>query len=98
MSMTLAELDAIRARCDAISPAPWQTVRNNFIKADWIPEDSRIVWCPGADVAYVAPVGPDDGNADAAFIAHARQDVPRLLAEVERLRARLAGQGIDPES
>ncbi|HEX8348112.1 MAG TPA: hypothetical protein VF657_25785 [Actinoplanes sp.] len=31
---------------------------------------------------------PDrNGTADAAFIAHARQDVPTLLAEVERLRA-----------
>jgi hypothetical protein len=29
--------------------------------------------------------------ADAAFIAHAREDIPKLLAEVERLRA-LAAQ------
>ena len=29
-------------------------------------------------------------NADAEFIAHAREDVPALLAEVDRLRALLA--------
>jgi hypothetical protein len=28
--------------------------------------------------------------ADAAFIAHAREDIPALLAEVERLRRELA--------
>ena len=30
------------------------------------------------------------GTADAAFIAHAREDIPKLLAEVDRLRALLA--------
>jgi hypothetical protein len=29
--------------------------------------------------------------ADLEFIAHARQDVPRLIAEVRRLRARVGG-------
>ncbi|MBG0819589.1 hypothetical protein HS048_02295 [Planomonospora sp. ID91781] len=34
--------------------------------------------------------GPDDRwDANAVFIAHARSDVPRLLAEVRRLRALL---------
>ena len=32
-------------------------------------------------------VARDDGAADATFIAHARTDIPALLAEVERLRA-----------
>lgn len=37
---------------------------------------------------YVA--GPDDcWDENAAFIAHARSDVPRLLAEIRRLRALL---------
>jgi len=33
--------------------------------------------------------------ADQDFIAHARQDVPKLLAEIERLRSevKLAGDG-----
>jgi hypothetical protein len=43
---------------------------------------------------YVA--GPDDRwDENAAFIAHARSDVPRLIAEVRRLRALLENQRHD---
>lgn len=33
-----------------------------------------------------------EGNPNAAFIAHARRDIPDLLAEVERLAAELSAQ------
>ena len=40
-------------------------------------------------------------NANAIFIAHARSDIPALLAEIERLRAELnrwkAGRGVDDD-
>jgi hypothetical protein len=42
----------------------------------------------GNDIELSAGV-PDD---DQDFIAHARQDVPRLLAEVRRLRALLGDE------
>ena len=32
-------------------------------------------------------------TADREFIAHARQDIPRLVEEVERLRKLLTGTG-----
>jgi len=47
------------------------------------PNDAR-----GADIEMS---GATDDDQD--FIAHARQDLPRLLAEVRRLRALLADRG-----
>lgn len=48
------------------------------------------------DPAHRDWTGEDDDDqilADAEFIAHAREDVPALLAEIDRLRARIAEQG-----
>lgn len=72
---------AIRRREDVASPGPWT--------ADpWIPgppypnpaivvsqETGGVIWCYG-----------DNAGNNAAFAAAARQDVPALCAEVERLR------------
>ncbi|MFE9199969.1 hypothetical protein ACFYMH_28510 [Streptomyces albidoflavus] len=46
-------------------------------------------WCTDGAEIYQGDEA-DGGTADAAFVAHARTDVPALLAEVERLRAELA--------
>jgi hypothetical protein len=99
MAISQTELGAIRDRCAKARPVRWRTERNNFIKPELIPDDCRIVWSDDAtDVAYITSQGVDDGNADAAFVAAARQDVPRLLAEVERLRDRLHEHGVDPDA
>ena len=69
--MTLQELEEIRKRCDAATEGPWEQ------------EDCRenhIATATGMDIAHA----PKQINAQ--FIAHARTDVPALLAEVERLR------------
>lgn len=70
--MTL-DLDAIRARCEATTPGPWNNDELPMIVVDerHNPATVAITTC----------------GADAAFIAHARADIPALLAEVERLRA-----------
>lgn len=75
-------LDAIRDRATAATPGPWVT-------GDRIGLES---W-----QAVLSPTGrmvgldwDQSGKADAAFIASAREDVPTLLAEVDRLRARVA--------
>lgn len=99
------ELDAIRHRADAATSGPWQVhfVDDNYamnlvavttgeIHEDW-PRDSERV------VAATLVQGPEryvsiaDGRWDqnATFIAHACADVPRLLAEIARLRAELRG-------
>ena len=93
------ELQAIRDRCDAATPGEWKIriiepeFENNAAQDDivsivapmWEIADittyERFVessWNPAVDIA------------DATFIAHARADIPALLAEVDRLRAALA--------
>jgi hypothetical protein len=77
-----ARLEEIQARADAATLGPW---RNEPGSSG--PDNEGNPW--PAD--YVAAAGirrrfQVPTVADAAFIAHARQDVPDLLAEVELLR------------
>jgi hypothetical protein len=86
--LTDAELDAIKARVVAASKAPWQsfvegrdhTSGDNFIRVGGLDDDEP-------DMYVSRDTGPAS-VADQDFIAHARQDIPRLLAEVRRLRDR----------
>ena len=79
--MTTPDLDAIRARAEAATEGPWEAeaLEGNIVT----PTQGTIVevysWT----------------DADAEFIAHAREDVPALLAEVEQLRAELAHARMD---
>ena len=82
--LTDADLDAIEQRANAATEGPWEAGDD-----DW---DGGYIRMPadGFGVAYIAThiqQGADEGCADAEFIAHARADVPALLAEVRRLRA-----------
>lgn len=79
------ELAAIKVRAEAATPGPW----------DVEPDDGGADWHGFATKASIRTAGWSDGAgwckygfdaADATFIAHARTDVPALLAEVERLR------------
>lgn len=74
--MTDDELKAIEERANAATPAPWTT----FAWSKWAPDEVSV---SGPRLTgYEGEVVP----ADAEFIAHARTDVPTLLAEVRRLR------------
>jgi len=76
--MADAELEAIKARVEAATPGPWDASAPD--------EDGEsIVGAPGEwwDWDHTTCEHYDD----AVFIAHARTDVPALVAEVERLRA-----------
>lgn len=72
---------AIKARCDAASAGPWYAKEYRVYAA--APTTNRLI------AACWRPWGPVTGDgsieADATFIAHARTDVPALVAEVERL-------------
>jgi DNA-binding transcriptional MerR regulator len=81
--VTHEQLDAIRARVDAATPGPWEPSSDTLT---WIHVEAH-----GLTVAecrtYLNRQHTDEQNdANAAFIASAREDVPALLAEVERLR------------
>lgn len=79
--MTNEELDEIRERCRRAAPGPWTA----WIEGRDHTSGSSFVRT-GADDIELS--GASEGDYD--FIAHARQDIPRLLAEVGRLRTLLA--------
>ena len=74
------DLEAIKARCEAATEGPWEFA-----------DVAREVWVSGGNIDVVS--GEDGAyisDADGEFIAHAREDVPALVAEVERLQKQLA--------
>jgi hypothetical protein len=83
MSENKLDLQAIRKRAEAADTGPWFCEDGNiYTKTEIAPG------CPGMIAEFVY-------RDEAEFIAHARQDVPALIAEVERLReqqARLVGE------
>lgn len=79
------ELDVISERCSSASPSPWVSYvegrdhqsGSSFIKTGSGSDRGEDIELAGATVA------------DQDFIAHARQDIPRLIAEIRRLRRAL---------
>lgn len=72
--MTEEQLQAIRARAKkATDLVPWDFVGNIVFEGGGVMMGANIAECENDDIAE--------------FIAHAREDVPALLAEVKRLRA-----------
>lgn len=94
--MTAERIAQIRARADAATRGPWHvqlTAETYIDRPSRYPIYSEVRGV--VDVAegdtYVAQTkrGNEQARADAEFIAHAREDVAVLLAEIERLRAAL---------
>lgn len=86
-----AELAAIERRAAAASPAPWKS----WIEGRDFLAGSTFIELNDADGdqvdLYLSVDGPHGlsavaSDADHDFIAHARQDIPRLIAEIRRLR------------
>ncbi len=86
----MTDLDAIRARAEAATEGPWHINPDN---------GTHIIRTRNGDLAAQAgwTEPREQGLRNAAFIAHAREDIPALLAlideqqaEIERLRARSA--------
>jgi hypothetical protein len=67
-------LAEIESRCAAATPGPWAQSDWWLPWLQWLWSQARKAWGVKAD-------------HDFTFIAHARSDVPELLAEVRRLRA-----------
>ena len=83
MSITDKRLTDIRARLAAATEGPWSVDG----PAQCGPGDTLTVYPveDGGTLAYVQPSWDD-----AEFIAHAREDIPALLAEIDRLRGELS--------
>ena len=96
--MTAERRAAIKARADAATPGPW-VVSSEYasgVELGYKPDHERT-WGYGCSNDFVCDLNDGEYHeyhnkaeqmANASFIAHARQDIPDLLAEVERLRAR----------
>lgn len=83
------ELQAIRERCDNASSAPWDEIQLARFDDQTIPamigQRGRypIGW-------FYAATSLAKRNANAIFCAHARTDIPKLLATIDELKTELA--------
>jgi hypothetical protein len=92
--MTDDELDAGERRAQAATPGPWVS----YVEGRDHDSGDSFILTAGPDLYISYDEWPEDQRQaneqrranDMDFIAAARQDVPRLIAEVRRLRARLA--------
>ena len=83
-AVTEEELSAMKARYERATPGPWTFIsesRDHIVGSDFIMTGGEDIYLTGAT------------TADQDFIAHARDDIPRLVEEVERLRKLLTGTG-----
>ena len=105
--MVAIDLEAIEARANAATPGSWRVGRVETTKVycrwPWGMAGpslgERVVLTMNAH--HPEPGGADTGwhgddpqwawNEDAIFIAHAREDIPALVAEVRRLREFVKG-------
>lgn len=94
--MTDIDLDAIEARANAATDGPWVVKHEPAWEADNVQHPDVItvgaqMWEADDEPMTVCLVSTDheddpvDVLLDAEFIAHARTDVPALVAEVRRL-------------
>lgn len=94
------DLDPIKARENGATPGPWrlpqeQSCGNSVVLCDTLGDSDGMGFCNSVVGMFLARSGRistfeariQEADANAAFCAHARQDVPALIAEVERLRS-----------
>ena len=74
------DYDRIERRCEAASPAPWGNQGRTVVTADGTYPADHTSLRP-------APSAEKRLHADREFIAHARQDLPALLARCRELEA-----------
>lgn len=75
--MTELDLEAIKARADAATEGPWHGEHDEY----GCVQQGNYGWVtPGPGPEY--DVDSEQGKADAEFVAHARTDIPLLLAEL----------------
>lgn len=92
-AMTDTELQAIAQRAEKATEGPWENCRG-FVRS---PVHGSEMTAPGFTVTtsclWVAECRDGEAfynaDANADFIAHARTDIPALLAEITRLRAQV---------
>lgn len=84
MTITEEELKAIEQRAAAATQGPWRVVRNGLGGSCGV--EPVADGCGSLHHRRSGPWEPPVVDPDDEFIAAAREDVPRLVAEVRRLR------------
>jgi len=83
--MNQEQLNAIKERVEKATPGPWEIDKNSddsdFITDIWFNQDGDHVEVHDKSILQSV--------LNALFIAHAREDVPALVAEVDMLRQAL---------
>lgn len=84
--LTKEELEAIQKRAEAATPGPWF----------WL-DDGRLYSDSADKVIGEVIEGKDETwfdifDTNAEFIAHAREDIPKLLVVIERLQQDKGGR------
>lgn len=74
------ELKEIRRRCEKASTGPWKSYVEG--RDHWGGDSFILTGDVDGDGIYLTGATNDDQD----FIAHARQDIPRLLDEIARLK------------
>jgi hypothetical protein len=76
--ITLEDLRQIMARCNAATAGPWES----WIEGRDHTSGSDFIRTAGDDIELIGAAT----DADQDFIASSRQDVPRLIHEILRLK------------
>ena len=84
--MTPERLQEIKARCESATGGPWEYLcdtsnRGHILYGD---PERDLVYCPSCSRRYGAQF---IGTKDGPFVAHARQDLPDCLEEIERMQS-----------
>ena len=79
--MTESELNEIEERCNKATKGPWKS----YIEGRDHESGDSFIETGGEEIYLSNPLF--DNNQD--FIAHSRQDVPRLIAEIRKLKAEI---------
>lgn len=85
--MSDERLEQIQARAAAATPGPWEA----WDTGDPPTEDEARAWIVTGSL-HLATLYAGDPSANATFAAHAREDIPALLNEIDRLHEEVRGQ------
>lgn len=79
--LTPEQLRAIKGRCEQATEGPWEVEGRGGVHMSGRRDAYIVVQAKTGRCLH----GPTWTYEDAVFVAHAREDVPALIAEVERL-------------
>ena len=83
--MNAEQLNAIKERAEKATPGPWDFHKGDKLRGD---RRSAVIEHFDCDFGEWFIHGDLADISDAEFIAHTREDIPALVAEVERLQNR----------